>query len=183
LSKSFWNPLEIAAVISSLLYTLLFSYGYIWCWLFAALSAGFFLILCYQRKIYAELALQVFYLAMALYGFLNWGESLQTKPSLPLSYHGIIILVNIIAIFISGQMLRKHSDAKVPYLDSFTSISSISATILMVNFYEENWLYFIVINAVSIYLYFQRGLKLGALLFVLYTILSINGYMVWTGRW
>lgn len=178
-----WNGLEALAVLSSLLYTLLFSYGYILCWLFALIASGSFLILCYQRKIYAELALQVFYLAMAVYGYLNWGEALETKAPLPLETHAQIIGACIILILISAWLLGRYSDAKLPLLDSFTSVSSIAATFLMVNFYEENWLYFLVINAVSIFLYWKREMPLGALLFVLYTLLSINGYLVWTGWW
>lgn len=178
-----WNRLELAAVVSSLLYTILFSYGIIWCWFFATLSALFFGLLCFQKKIYAELILQLFYLAMAVYGFINWGDSLQTKPPLALSVHGLIIAANLLLIGSSGLILKKFSDSRLPFLDSFTTISSISATLLMVNFYEENWLYFIVINTVSIFLYYKRGLKLGALLFVLYSLLSLNGYLVWTNWW
>lgn len=181
LNKAKW--LEIVAVLSSLLYTVLFSYGYILCWLFALISASSFLLLCYQKKIYAELALQVFYLSMAVYGYFNWGESLVSKDPLPLSSHGLIILASAILIFLLGIGLKRLTDAKLPFLDSFTTVSSIIATLLMVNFYPENWLYFIVINAVSIYLYIKRDLALGALLFALYTALSLNGYLVWTGWW
>jgi nicotinamide mononucleotide transporter len=49
----------------------------------------------------------------------------------------------------------------------------------MVSLFPENWLYWIVIDAVSVYLYLQRGLKLTALLFVVYTLLAINGYLTW----
>lgn len=183
MKKFQWNGLEIVAVLSSLLYTLLFSYGYILCWLFAIIASTCFLILCLQRKIYAELALQIFYLAMAVYGYLNWGETFETKAALPLETHAIIIGSSILLIIFSARLLKRYSDAQVPLLDSFTSVTSIAATFLMVNFYEENWLYFIVINAVSVFLYLKRDMPLGALLFVLYTLLSINGYLVWTGWW
>ncbi|HCQ15591.1 MAG TPA: hypothetical protein DIU20_04980, partial [Cryomorphaceae bacterium] len=43
----------------------------------------------------------------------------------------------------------------------------------------ENWLYWIVIDAVSIYLYVKRGLYFTAGLFVLYTFLSIKGALEW----
>ena len=43
----------------------------------------------------------------------------------------------------------------------------------------ENWLYWIVINIVSIYLYFHRDLTLTSLLFATYTIIAIFGYFHW----
>lgn len=175
------SALEIAAVVSSLLYTVLITYNIIWCWLFAFLSGLFFLILCYQKKIFAELALQGFYIAMALYGFLNWGEGLNESPeALSLNSHLTIISAGAFIVFLSGIFLKNLSTSKLPFLDSFTTIYSIIATALMVLLYKENWLYWIVIDAVSIFLYFKRGLRLSALLFVLYTLLAINGYFEWS---
>lgn len=176
-----WNSLEVLAVISSLLYTILLSYESIWSWLFAILASIFFSILCFRRKIYAELALQGFYFATAVYGYLNWGAEFKTLPPLDLNIHLYIIAASILLIGISGYALSHFTDSKLPYLDSFTTISSIAATILMVNFYPENWIYWIVIDTVSIWLYYQRGLKLSALLFLIYTLLSINGYLLWSG--
>lgn len=176
-----WNLLEVAAVSSSLLYTLLYTYEIIWCWLFAALSSLFFLVLCFQRKIYAEWALQVFYLLSAAYGFANWGSEVLMPASLSLSVHGGLIAGGAVLMLLSTYLLKKHTSAVLPLLDSFTTVFSIIATVLMVNFYPENWLYWIVIDAASIFLYFRRGLKISALLFALYTLLAINGYLVWNG--
>lgn len=176
-----WNPLEAAAVVSSLLYTILYTYENIWCWLFAALSAAFFLILCFQRKIYAEWALQVFYLISAAYGYLNWGSEVVIPESMVFQVHLLIIGGGILLMLLSASLLKNYTEAALPLLDSFTTIFSIIATIFMVNFYPENWAYWIVIDAASIFLYFRRGLKISALLFVIYTLLSINGYLVWNG--
>lgn len=165
----------------SLLYTYLISIGSIWCWLFAFLSGSLFLILCFQKRIYAELALQVFYIAMAIYGYLNWGEGLSEAPD-PLNWHfhlGFILGTGLL-VLASGLFLSKWTDSKLPYLDSFTTLFSILATILMVQLFASNWLYWIVIDAVSILLYYRRGLKLSAALFLIYTFMAINGYLQWT---
>lgn len=174
------TALEIAAVLSSLAYTILITYNSIWCWLFAFLSGSLFLVLCYEKKIFAEVALQGFYIFMAVYGYLNWGKGLSESPiPLGLKSHLIIIGTAGIIVFISGISLRNLSTSKLPYLDSFTTIFSMVATALMVLLYQENWLYWIVIDGVSIYLYYKRGLKISALLFVLYTLLAFNGYFQW----
>lgn len=172
--------LEIAAVLSSLAYTFLITYGSIWCWLFAFLSGLFFLILCYQRRIYAEVALQGFYIAMAVFGYLNWGEGLSDEPlTMDLEYHAIAILGGAVVVGFSGFTLSKISNSALPYLDSFTTVFSLIATAMMVMLYADNWLYWIVIDAVSIVLYFRRGLQLSAILFIFYTLMAINGYLQW----
>jgi nicotinamide mononucleotide transporter len=171
----------VAAVISSLLYTFLLTYESIWCWLFAGLSSTLYLIICFRRKIYAEWALQLFYLGSAAYGFWNWGSTFETLASLSWQIHLVLVGGGSLTTFVTASLLQSYTDSAIPTLDSFTTIFSIIATILMINFYPENWVYWIIIDAASVYLYFKRGLKLTALLFVLYTLLSINGFIQWNG--
>jgi nicotinamide mononucleotide transporter len=65
-------------------------------------------------------------------------------------------------------------------VDTFTTVFSVIATIMMVMAVTENWYYWIVIDAVSIFLYASRRMYLTALLFVVYTLLAINGAMQWS---
>ena len=174
------KQLEWFAVLCSITYTILLTYQIIWCWLFAFLASIAFIYLCYLKKIYAEFVLQVFYLLMALYGYFQWDVSLfQDSKSLGWELNIGVISLGVLLSLASGYSLKKYSDAELPWLDSFTTVFSIIATALMVSLLPENWLYWIVIDIVSIYLYMKRGLKLTALLFVVYTFLAINGYLTW----
>ena len=67
----------------------------------------------------------------------------------------------------------------MPLLDSFTTVFSIIATIMLIKKILENWLYFIVIDIASIYLYFTRDLNQTAILFAVYTLIAIYGYFNW----
>ena len=67
----------------------------------------------------------------------------------------------------------------MPLLDSFTTVFSIIATIMVIKKILENWLYFIVIDIASIYLYFTRDLNQTAILFAVYTLIAIYGYFNW----
>jgi nicotinamide mononucleotide transporter len=172
--------LEVLAVICSLLYTVLITEGIIWCWLFALLSAGLYLIICAQKRIYAEMVLQAFYLTMAIYGYQHWGAGLAEKlEPLPLIFHAGIITSGLALVLVSGYLLKRYTPAAKPLVDSFTTVFSVFATLLQINLFPENWLYFIVIDAVSVYLYLSRKLYLTALLFLIYTALAINGYLAW----
>ncbi|MGK0293590.1 MAG: nicotinamide mononucleotide transporter, partial [Porticoccaceae bacterium] len=66
-----------------------------------------------------------------------------------------------------------------PYLDSFTTWASVLTTVMVARKVLENWLYWIVINSVSIYLYIDRDLDQTAAMFTLYLVLSVLGYVVW----
>lgn len=171
---------ELLAVVFSLLYTLLFTYGYIICYLFAFLSAAAYLFICYQKKIYAESLLQAFYIFTAVYGYMHWSETGgEISDSLPSLFHLGIIISGFALVIISGYLLKRLSDAARPMVDSFTTVFSIFATLLMINLIPENWWYWVVIDAVSIWLYYQRGLYYTAVLFFVYTLLAINGLFQW----
>jgi len=78
-----------------------------------------------------------------------------------------------------GYILTIYTQAKLPLLDSFTTVFSIIATFMVIKKILENWLYFIAIDLVSIYLYYSRDLQQTAMLFVLYMIIACIGYYNW----
>ncbi|MEX0812382.1 MAG: nicotinamide riboside transporter PnuC [Chitinophagales bacterium] len=173
--------LEIIAVLSGAAYTILISYGSLWCWLFAIISSIAFIYLCFSKRLLAETGLHTFYLAMGFYGFYSWdtAEGGFAPISLGWEYNFIIIIAAGGLSIISGHLLKRHSKAALPYLDAFTTIFSIIATFMMVGMVLENWIYWIVIDALSIYLYSKRGLYLSALLYLAYIGLAINGLINW----
>lgn len=172
--------LEIIGVVSGLLYTYLLQQGYIICWAFALLSSAIYLYLCFFKRIYAESLLQVFYIFTAVYGWVHWNETGgELGTSLNWYTHILVILSGAGLVIISGFLLKRLTDAASPFVDSFTTIFSVFATLLMINLIPENWLYWIIIDAVSIYLYMRRKLYLTAGLFLLYTLLAIRGASLW----
>jgi nicotinamide mononucleotide transporter len=179
--KYFGILLEALAVLFSLLYTFLYLRQSPWSYLFGGLGALLFVVLCYQRKIYAESVLQIFYIGFALYGFLNIGAEWRVISS-DLTFHIPYVLAGVVGVGAVGYFLQKRTSSTLPYLDAFTTVFSIIATWIMVNYVHENWLYWIVIDTVSIWLYAKRKLYLGSALFVLYLLMAIDGYfeqIVW----
>ncbi len=83
-------------------------------------------------------------------------------------------------IFVLVQAkLHRYSEAALPFLDSFTTWGSVLTTWMVARKILENWLYWLVIDSVSIYLYLDRGLHLTALLFAAYLIIALFGYRKW----
>jgi len=181
-SKKLLFKAESLAVVFSLLYTILLTYGYEICWLFALMASAFYLVICFKKKIYAESLLQLFYVFTAVYGWVHWADSGgEVSGSLSWNIHLTVIMAGAGLVIISGFLLKRLSDAASPYMDSFTTVFSIFATMLMINLIPENWAYWIIIDLVSVFLYYRRKLYLTSILFGVYTILSVNGLIQWTG--
>ena len=165
--------IEVAAVTLSVAYTWMYLKGYLpWAFIPAALGAGLFAYICWNKKIYAESALQVFYIGLAGLGLIGYGNDVHISGL----FHLILLSSAVIGTVVLGVILKKTTDAMLPFLDAFTTVFSLAATWLMINMIHENWLYWIVIDTVSIYLYAKRGLKLSSVLFLLYLLLALDGY-------
>lgn len=176
-----WNIIEIIAVTSSIIYVSLASRQSINCWIFAIISVSLYIYICFNAQLYLETGLQIFYLIMAVYGYLNWTKSSNNLSitNLSVGNHLLTITFGTICAFLLGYFFTIYTSSQMPIIDSFTTVFSVIATYMLTKKVLENWLYWIVIDIVSIYLYFNRELHLTSLLFILYSIIAIFGYYSW----
>jgi nicotinamide mononucleotide transporter len=98
----------------------------------------------------------------------------------PKRAHGVAIGAILLASLASGYLLDTRTDAAFPYIDSLTTWSAIWATFLVARKVLENWWYWLVIDAASVFIYWSRDLELTALLFVVYVIMIPFGLISWT---
>ena len=176
-----WSIIESIAVFFSILYVILAAKENILCWWAAAISVTLYIYICFSAQLYAETGLQIFYLFMAFYGYHNWNKKEQSLQisEWSISKHLFILAIGAILTFLMGFYFATYTNAKMPIVDSFTTVFSVFATYMVAKKILGNWLYWIVIDAVSIYLYFSRDLHLTSLLFMVYTIIAIFGYFSW----
>ncbi|MFN8777426.1 MAG: nicotinamide riboside transporter PnuC [Flavobacteriales bacterium] len=167
--------MEALAVALNLLYTWLYLQSDPRCYLFGAAGPALFVVLCAGRQLYAEVLLQVVYTGLAIYGWMNLGAAWEEKHWSPQA-HLALLGSGTAGWLLMGWFLSRSTDARMPYTDSFTTTFGICGTWAMVNYVHANWLYFIAINTVSVYLYARRGMKLGAGMYVIYLILALGGY-------
>ena len=176
-----WSWIEIIAVLCSITYVVLAAKQNIWCWAFAVISVTLYIYLCLSIQLFAETGLQMFYLFMAIYGYYNWSKS-NDKFSIQqwsITKHLTLMLFGAISTFLIGYYFTSYTNAKIPIVDSFTTVFSVIATYMITKKVLENWLYWIVIDVVSVYLYFSRELHLTSLLFMIYSIIAVFGYFAW----
>ena len=178
-------PLELIAVVLAIAYLILAIRQNIWCWICAGISTAIYVYLFVDAKLYMESLLNVFYFGMAIYGWSVWHFGRAGDAELPvsvwsLSAHAIALLAIAASSFISGYLLERFTDAAFPYIDSMTTWSAIWATFLVARKVLENWWYWLVIDSVSVIIYWARDLQLTSVLFVIYVILVPIGLISWT---
>ena len=176
------TPLEWIAVISSLFYVLLIARKTIKGWFFALISSAIYVYLCFVNDYFLESALQIFYFGMGVYGWLTWQKTrndVQFIRRWKLKYHLINVVISALLTVLLGFIFSVYTSQKLPYLDAFTTVFSIAATFMVTRKVLENWIYWIVIDVLSIQLYAYRNLNLTAVLFALFTIIAIVGFFKW----
>jgi nicotinamide mononucleotide transporter len=154
-----------------------------WCWVAGGVASAILVYLSWIAKLPMQAALQIYYTAMGVYGFWRWsreeGEATRAVTTLPLKMHfmacGAILLVSAA----SARFLTAETQAAWPFLDSLTTWGSLFATWLVAQVKLENWLYWIVFDAIAIFLFVAQGLMFVALLFTAYLLISAFGFVTW----
>jgi nicotinamide mononucleotide transporter len=177
-------PAEAFAAALGLAYLLLAVRRNLLCWLCAFTSTAIYLVLFAQASLYMQSLLQVFYLVMAVVGFIEWKKGRTEEAGVmirtwSLRQHSLAAIAVLVATAINGWFLAAHTDAAAPYLDSFVTWGSVVTTWMVARRVLENWLYWIVVDGLAAYLYFSQGLFATTLLFVIYLGIVVRGYFVW----
>ncbi len=179
------SVLEAVAFVLGVAYLLLAIRESIWCWPAAFISSSIFAGLFAVSRIYMDSGLQVFYAGMAVYGWWVWRSTGPQNDALhvsrwPLQRHVLACALILVTSLACGWLLTTYTNAAYPYVDSLTTFASFWATFLVARKVLENWYYWLVIDAVSIAIYLERGLEFAALLFVVYLVMIPFGLIAWS---
>jgi nicotinamide mononucleotide transporter len=174
---------EIFAVALAIAYVWLAAEESIWCWPAAFISTTLYVYVFWDVFLVFQMFLNAYYMAMAVIGFVHWKQSNQTgfyALQMPLKLHLLIIGggVSLVAMvsFVASQWLSYG----LLNLDLSITLFSLLATYLTVKKYLQSWIYWSIINALSIYLFIQSQLYLTVLLMMIYLVIAIRGYYNWS---
>ncbi len=176
--------LEIIGVIVGLIYLWLEYRASVWLWLANIIMPAIYIYVYGEAGFYADMGINIYYLVASIYGWAMWlrrgdnGKQLQIthtprKMILPLAAAFATTMAAIVYILI------KYTDSTVPYGDSFTTALSIVALYMLAQKQVEQWLVWLVVDAVCCGLYLYKGLYPTAALYGLYTVLAWVGYRRW----
>ncbi len=175
---------EVIASLLGIGYVILAAKESQWCWPLAFISTLIYTVLFWEGQLPMQALLNVYYMVMAVYGFLLWRHHGQTENDLAISkfswLHQVMFLLIGSALTYSTALYLESIDAsQSPLLDAGVTVFSVLNTILMARKVLQNWLYWIVIDAAAIVLYAQTGYYATIVMFSVYLILAFVGYLNW----
>ncbi|MDN3638664.1 nicotinamide riboside transporter PnuC [Simiduia curdlanivorans] len=178
------SAFELVAVLLALAYIFLVLRESLWCWPAAFLSTAIYTWLFWEVALLMESVLNVYYMFMAGYGYWAWrnasASSEKSIESWPIKRHIFLITATTGLSLLAGYCMANFTQADFPWLDAATTCFAIVTTWLVAQKILENWLYWIVIDAASIYLYLNKGFMLTSVLFMVYIGIAVAGYFSWT---
>jgi len=180
-SQSVW---DVIVLVTGIIYVLYASKNNPVCWVWGILCCGILAYLSFTKyQLYADAGLNVFYVIMGFVGIYSWqfgadrGERAITNISVTEILVGII--GGLVVSYFVHHYLSNFTAAVATQLDAVTTVFSIIATIWLVQRKIETWLLWIIVDILYIYLYFTRGAILFGILYIVYTIISVRGFIFW----
>lgn len=176
--------LQIVGLLLGLLYLWLEYKANIWVWIVGAIMPLVHGVLYLTSGIYADAAMQLYYVAAGLYGLMVWrrapkkrndGKIKHTPCSWYLSLVAVYAMLHV-AIYL---FLTEFTDSRIPVFDSMSTALSIVAMWMLSRKLVEQWLVWFVVDMISVGLYIYKGIPWTAGLYTLYCVLAIVGYMRW----
>jgi nicotinamide mononucleotide transporter len=180
-----WLGLETIAVVLGIAYLLFAMRENSLCWYCAFISTGIYIWIFGDVSLYMESALNAYYMVMAVYGWYQWQRGGNSSEGIKLSGLGSkkSSVRHWLSVGFVGS-IRAICYRKIPMPECLILIpllpwGSVITTYMVARKVIENWLYWIVIDSVSIFLYIDRELYQTAGLFALYLVLAVIGYLAW----
>ncbi len=152
------------------------------------ISVAIYVYIFFDVKLYADMFLQIMFIIFQFYSWYKWlygGENKSKEKISKCSQKTNLVLIasTIITTFIFNFILQKYTDASIPLVDSLQTSMSLSAQYMTAKKYIENWFWWCVINIISIGMYVYKELYFTSVLFFVYLILAILGYVSWKKKY
>jgi nicotinamide mononucleotide transporter len=191
------NYIEILGAITGLIYLYFSVNKIIWLWPFGIITSLLYSWVFYETRLFADMSLQLYYFFISIYGWHYWlrgnrrmleEDEIHKTNELPVNRikPGVLYLslaLIVLLTIISGYFLKNYVSSSLPYWDAFTTSASVVATWMLARKLLENWLFWIVIDFVSMGMYIYKGLYPTAILFLVYSLIAILGYLNWKKDW
>lgn len=177
--------LEYFGVTTGLLYLFLEIKQHRAMWIVGLLTSLVYVFVFFFAKIYADMGLSIYYVAISIYGFRAWtSEAGAAEESIIYRHASLRLFAGVMAAILVLHaalylVLRYLTDSPIPVGDAFTTAVGIVATWMLARRIIEHWGLWVVVNFVSVYLYYLRGLYPTMLLYTCYGALAVVGYITW----
>jgi nicotinamide mononucleotide transporter len=147
-------------------------------------SVLIYVYICFFARLYADMGINFFYFLMSVYGWYMWTRKDGATRILTISRskwqeHVVNIAAGTVVFFVIYYILVNHTDSDVAFWDSLTTAIFIIGMWLMARKKLDNWTAWIIGNAISIPLYFYKGLVFTSFQYTVFLVLAVLGYIEW----
>ena len=177
--------LQIVGTLLGLLYLWLEYRANIWLWIVGAIMPMVHGLLYLSSGIYADAAMQLYYVVAGIYGLVVWLQGSKRADRVvniqhtPLKWAFPLVLIYVVLHVAMYYILSEFTDSRVPFFDSMSTALSIVAMWMLSRKLVEQWLVWLVVDMISVGLYLYKGIPITAMLYTLYCALAIAGYVRW----
>ncbi len=176
--------LQIIGTTLGLIYLWLEYKANIWVWIIGATMPLVHGVLYLTNGIYADAAMQLYYVAAGIYGLMVWRRAPKRQDDGKIKHTPTRYIVPLVAVYVALHvllyvLLTEFTDSRVPLFDSMSTALSIVAMWMLSRKLVEQWLVWLVVDMISVGLYLYKGIPLTAGLYTIYCILAVAGYLRW----
>ena len=179
-----FTPLETLAAVFGAVSVYLSVRENVWSWPTAIVNVTLYILVFWRAKLYADMALQVVYIGISVYGWHQWLHGGAGRTALPVTrltrrVAAALVAIGAVSVLLLGTILGRFTDAALPWLDSTTTATSLIAQWMMARKILQNWLVWVAVDVVYIGMFLFKSLTLTAVLYAVFLVLSAMGYFQW----
>ena len=147
-----------------------------------------YMFLAYQNKFYGEVMENIFYVVTMIWGIFVWGKNMRsnddgTKDVVAKKFTALqwtlSSVLTIVATIAMGYFLTNIGSNQA-YIDAATNVMAVFAQILMVRRYREQWIWWIVIDLLNIWMWAVVGNWSMVAMYIAWTVNCVYGWVNWT---
>jgi len=178
------SPLEIAAVLTSVIGIWLSTRRKLSSWPVILVSCVLYALVFQREKLYSDMLLQFVYMAFAIYGWWHWWRGVKEEGTVRverLSGQGLAagVVVGAAGSFLLGFLMAHYTDAALPHIDAALTSFSLVAQWWSTRKHIANWWLWIVVDALEIGVFLYKRLYLTSVLFAFLIFLAVLGLRAW----
>ena len=177
------TPLEIIAAAIGIVYLLLEYRASVWMWLFGLGMDVCYCYLYWQSQCYANAGIYVYYAAMCVWGGLLWLRNLRHDEgqvrSMPPKAWLPVGVASVGLTLLVAWLLQFTNESQYLWFDALTAALSIVGMVLMAKKYYQQWVFWLITNPLYVVFNLIIGMPALALMFAVYTVVSVLGIIRW----
>lgn len=160
-------------------------------WPLGMISVACFFVLLFQVQLYSGMFLQAFFFFSNIYGWIIWSKQLSADEAptvLSSKWRWLTTFIILLTTLVVGLLMQQlpllfpaifPKPASQVYYDAFIAIASIAGQVMLTRRVFDNWFVWLIVNAVSVFVFFRQGLYLLAIEYVVFLLLAIKGMIDW----